>query len=57
MNYLLLDNINNYYPFVILLASVLYYIFYNSVSSIIILLIGVYLGYMINNILKEYNFI
>jgi hypothetical protein len=57
MNYLLLDNINNYYPFVILLASVLYYIFYNSVSSIIILLIGVYLGYMINNILKEYTFI
>ena len=57
MNYLLLDNINNYDPFVILLASVLYYIFYNSVSSIIILLIGVYLGYIINNILKEYNFI
>lgn len=57
MNYLLLDNINNYYPFVILLASVLYYIFYNSVSSIIILLIGVYLGYIINNILKEYTFI
>jgi hypothetical protein len=57
MNYLLLDNINNYYPFVILLAFVLYYIFYNSISSIIILLIGVYLGYMINNIFKEYKFI
>jgi|DEB0MinimDraft_10_1074344.scaffolds.fasta_scaffold499520_2 hypothetical protein len=57
MNYLLLDNINNYYPFVILLAFVLYYIFYNSISSIIILLIGVYLGFMINNIFKEYKFI
>jgi hypothetical protein len=57
MNYLLLYNINNYYPFVILLAFVLYYIFYNSISSIIILLIGVYLGYMINNIFKEYKFI
>ena len=57
MNYLLLDTINNYYPFVILLAFVLYYIFYNSISSIIILLIGVYLGFMINNIFKEYKFI
>jgi hypothetical protein len=57
MYYLSLEYINNYYPFIILLASVLYYIFYNSISSIIILLIGVYIGYIINNILREYSFI
>jgi positive regulator of sigma E activity len=47
------EKISNYSPLIVLIIYLIYYVFSNSVITIIILVIGIYVGFYLNNFIKE----
>lgn len=47
------EKISNYSPLIVIIIYLIYYIFSNSVITIIILVIGIYVGFYLNNFIKE----
>ena len=47
------EKISNYYPLIVLIIYLIYYMFSNSAITLIILIIGVYIGFYLNNFIKE----
>ena len=47
------EKISNYYPLIVVIIYLIYYMFSNSVITLIILIIGVYIGFYLNNFIKE----
>jgi len=47
------EKISNYYPLIVVILYLIYYMFSNSAITLIILIIGVYIGFYLNNFIKE----